>query len=152
MVPNFRYALWFGSNFAKGLLSGRSGGRVWGPRYKGIFDDVDRLSLAEICAKQWCKSVERSCEDFAKLPSEKVITVTYDQVTGNEDCIAALAEFCGISNPDPVLQSYRENVRHGQDDKWRRNISAADQQRMLEIIEPAMKRYAAANAGSKLNT
>ena len=51
------YALWFAHNAALGAISGRKGGKVWGPRYPGIESDAQTKPLVELCALQWQYSV-----------------------------------------------------------------------------------------------
>jgi len=37
----YGYLFWFAANYLKGRMKGRSGGEVWGPRYRGILEDLD---------------------------------------------------------------------------------------------------------------
>lgn len=140
---NYRYVLWFGSNFAKGLLSGRIGGRVWGPRYKGILDDVDHLSLAEVCAKQWQRSVELSLQDLSEIPSGRVFTLSYSQLVSDRDIVRDLAEFSGISDIETVLQHHRDSVRPGNDDKWRDQLHPQTIDRINQLLQPTLDRLSA---------
>ncbi len=51
---------------------------TWGPRYAGIDEDVRRLDLLEVCARQWLHCVELAEHDLGQLPSEQVLTIRYE--------------------------------------------------------------------------
>jgi hypothetical protein len=139
-LQNLGYAGWFATNFAKGLFSGRGGGRVWGPRYPGIDEDVARgRDLAEICAEQWRASVAAAREGLRAIPVERQITIRYDALVGGTDALGEVAEFCGLENVDDVLQAHRARVIAKADDKWRTALSAGQKAKVEAIVAPLQR-------------
>jgi hypothetical protein len=139
-LQNLGYAGWFATNFAKGLFSGRGGGRVWGPRYPGIDEDVARgRDLAEICAEQWRASVAAAREGLRAIPVERQITIRYDALVGGTDALGNVAEFCGLENVDDVLQAHRARVIAKADDKWRTALSAGQKAKVEAIVAPLQR-------------
>ncbi len=139
-LSNISYVVWFAYNFAKGILTGRGGGKVWGPRYRNITSDVENLPLVEICARQWQYCVEKAVAAFNTMPAEKVFTIRYEDLAGNEGEIRRLVEFLGLEDTETVLDWYRENRQGGNDEKWRERMSREDQQRMLEVLHPTLQK------------
>ena len=139
-LQNLGYACWFATNFAKGLLSGRGGGRIWGPRYPGIDQDVAQgLDLVEICAKQWHNSVAAAREDLQSIPAERQITIRYDALVGGTDALRQVAEFCGLTNVESVLEAHRSGVIAKADDRWRVALSAGQKARIESIVAPLLR-------------
>jgi hypothetical protein len=138
-LQNLGYAGWFAANFAKGLLSGRGGGRVWGPRYPGLDEDVARgRDLAEICAEQWRASVAAARDGLRAIPAERQITIRYDALVGGTDALSEVAEFCGLEGVDDVLRAHRARVIARADDKWRSALSPEQKARIEPIVAPLL--------------
>jgi hypothetical protein len=139
-LQNLGYAAWFAANFAKGLLSGRGGGRVWGPRYPGIEDDLARgRDLAEICAEQWRASVGAAIEGLRTIPPERQITISYDALVSGIGALAEVAEFCGLEGIERVLEVHRAKVIASADDKWRTGLSPAQKAKIEPIVGPLLR-------------
>ena len=111
-LANARYALWFARNLASGTVTaGRSGGKLWGPRYPGILDDVAHLPLAGVCARQWARTVEYARADLDALPRDRVFEIRYEDLTANEAALADLVERLALPARDHVLNFWRRHVR-----------------------------------------
>jgi hypothetical protein len=77
-------AFGYASSYAWGLLRkkisrSRMGGVTWGPRYRGIDEDLSDKSILEVCAIQWDRCVQAASSDFSALPSGKVMTIMYEE-------------------------------------------------------------------------
>jgi Sulfotransferase family len=125
---NARYGAWFARNFIKGLASGRQGGRVWGPRYPGIFEDESALPLSEVCAKQWAHSISYTRASLDKLDPGRVFEMRYEDFVRQPQRILDLADFLSLPDPGLVQRSYEANVESTSVDKWRQRLSLQDQQ------------------------
>lgn len=108
-LNEWRYALWF----AKNTLSGTSSAPVWGPRYKGISDDLERLGTAQTCALQWMHSVEH-----ARLSIEPKDThvVRYEQLDDPANGILWLTSSLGLSDCQAVSEAL--NSRYHRTTTW----------------------------------
>ncbi len=135
------YVAWFGYNFAKGLVTGRGGGQVWGPRYKGIMSDIAKeRPLVEICALQWQRSIDNAHEGLKLIDPKNVFTLSYNDLVGNETRILEMLDFAGIEDKNTVMAHYRATVRGGNDEKWRKRLSDDDKDKMLSLITPTLER------------
>ena len=138
-LSNVEYALWFGTNTVKGLFDRRGGGKVWGPRYPGIEKDLESKDLLEICSLQWLHSVQVALEGLKEIPASQTIEVRYEDLVSDENTLASLCEFIGLSDPETVLAAYRKRVQGGQNDKWLERIDPANRERMTEIMGEGLK-------------
>jgi hypothetical protein len=136
-LSNYKYAAWYLSNLLSGIASGKKGVRVWGPRYPGIDMDVSSKTLIEVCAWQWAKSVEYSIRDLAALAPERVLTVRYETLLADEDKVAEIARFTGITDIGLVLNAYRNTVRRDTGGGWDR-LSERDKDLALRIMDPQL--------------
>ena len=139
-LQNIGYAAWFFANYARGLVSGRGGGSVWGPRYPGIGADVAAdKPLAEICARQWAASVETASTDLAALPDDRTITIRYEDLVTGDAALRRVAAFCGLADIDAIAARHAERVDRSTDEKWRGSMSAAEKTAMLAAIDPLLR-------------
>ncbi len=145
------YVMWFGYNFVKGLVTGRGGGQVWGPRYKGIMSDIEiERPLVEICAQQWQRSVESATSSLAKIDPQRVFTLRYNDLVSNEDAIKDLIHFANLSDEEAILDHYRATVRTDNDEKWRKRMNQEDVAKMMGIIAPTLKKLDFATSGGEM--
>lgn len=133
------YAVWFARNSVAGLIAGRGGGGVWGPRYPGIENDLARHDLIEVCALQWLHSVETARRDLADLPSERVFEVRYEDLVTSEAVVQELASYLGLRDRHMILDAYRSDLRAPAMEPWRK-LTVDAQARMLALIEPTLDR------------
>lgn len=138
-ISNVRYALWYALNMLKGRLRGSKGVNIWGPRYPGIQEDLKRMSLVEVCARQWRKSVEFALRDLEGVPSDQRFELRYEALLEDDSIVGLLAAFLGLDDASPMLEYYRENVRHDTLAKWQEALSADQKARMMAIIESTLK-------------
>ena len=140
-LQNVGYVFWFAGNLLKGMVSGRGGGNVWGPRYPGIEADVEAdRDLVEICAEQWRASVEHALAGLEAIPAKRQITIRYDELVSGTDALERVAQFCGLKQVEDVLAAHRERVDTRADTKWQRELDEEEQAAMLAIIEPMLRR------------
>ncbi len=152
-LSSIRYILWFGYNFGKGIITGRGGGQVWGPRYKGIMDDVNnRRSLVEICARQWQSSVENASVSLAQIDPKRVFTLSYSDLVCDENKIQELLDFLELQDQENIIEFYRKNVRADNDEKWHKTLSDEDVNSMMKIIKPSLLRFGFINNRNSQST
>lgn len=116
---NYRYAAWYlASQFRR-----RSTVPVWGPRYRGIDDDVRALPLATVCARQWRRCVERSEHQLSSLDPERVLRLRYEDLVGerHDECLRDLAAFLDV-DPKPLQVEWDRTAVVGNDEKWRSGL------------------------------
>ncbi len=133
---NPAYALWFLRNMLVGLVHGRTGGRVWGPRYPGIYDQLGRIPLSGICATQWLSSVTCARQDLDTIhrKTDRVIEVRYEKLLEGEAEWKRLLAFLNVEDPSPVLQAVHNTLKKPKADRWSK-LSPAVRQPAMEIMQ-----------------
>jgi hypothetical protein len=136
-LANLGYAAWFFWNFSTGLLSGRKGGKVWGPRYRGIDADVQSLSLTQVCAHQWRATVEQARADLRNIPPDRVFEIRYEDLVADDRALRGLITFLGLPDPEATLAAWKARVERSSSVKWHK-MPAQQQTEMLAIIGPLL--------------
>jgi hypothetical protein len=81
LVDAFGYAsIYAWGLFRKKISRRKTGGVTWGPRYRGIDEDLANKSVLEVCAIQWDRCVQAATSDLSYLPSGEVMTVVYEEL------------------------------------------------------------------------
>lgn len=130
------YVYWFAKNFISGVLRGRGGGKVWGPRFPGIDDLVEKVSLAELCAVQWRESVVRAQHGLKTISrtEERVFSIGYEDLVNDERAIKELLEGLQIPNLDQAICYYQSHRRAPEPQRWK-DLSAKDQASIMSIVD-----------------
>lgn len=140
----WRQAPGYAARYAAGLvlrLLGRAdrSTSTWGPRYAGIDADLGRLSLAEVCARQWARCVSLALAGLAEINSERVLTLRYeDLVQEPEGILLEFAHAVGIDDApyrSPVLLRHVSTDNLG---KGHRRLSSETVRMLAPIIDPIM--------------
>ena len=127
---NYRYALWFVRN----MIAHKNAPPVWGPRYKGVEEDAMNLPLHVVCAKQWLRSVVLAEQHLATIPTEQVMSISYEDLISDESVIIGLCGFLGITSDD-VLTRWQATVRKDNDRKWESVLSDVQLREMDKVFE-----------------
>lgn len=101
-ITNLRYMTWFTLNFISGIFSKQSGGKTWGPRYKGIYQELKKKSLEEICATQWKECIEKALRSFENIPDNEHLYASYENFVSSGDSLKSICQFIGISHEMPI--------------------------------------------------
>lgn len=139
-LRNYSYVAWFAGNYVSGLLKGRQGGEVWGPRYKGILDDVASEPLAFVCARQWSRSVDAAEAALAAIPESRRFTIRYEDLVSGPKALAELVDWLGWKDGASVLAAYGGRVTRDFDAQWRRLMSDADKAAMFRAAGDTLAR------------
>jgi len=138
---NIGYIGWFVRNrlrrFASRPGRGQDVNAIWGPRYSGIEGDLASLSLARVCARQWRRCVESATRDLGGLASGEVLEVRYEDLVRDENVVARVAEFAGVSDVSPVVKKYTETIRGDLGGRWRQ-LDEADMAEINDEIEKTL--------------
>ena len=135
---NYDYALWFFLNYLQGVFSGRAGGKVWGPRYRGIDVDADKLSLERVCARQWAKSVLAAHRDLASLERDRVLTLRYEDLVTDPGVLERVMDFLDLPDREAIREFYSATLTSGNNEKWRHNLSLEQQKSIESEVSEAM--------------
>jgi hypothetical protein len=79
LLDSFGYAREYATGLISKLIRPQAQAQhLWGPRYAGIYQDVARLALVEVCAIQWARCVTLAATALQRLPPEQLLTVRYE--------------------------------------------------------------------------
>lgn len=133
------YVYWFAKNFVSGIFQGRAGGKVWGPRFPGIEETVERASLAEVCALQWRESVQQARAGLDALPDAegRVFNISYEDLVHDESALAILLRNLSIPNAEEALHSYQSKRHLSIPQRWKTLVP--DDQEVIGRIVDAMQ-------------
>jgi len=136
---NYRYAIWYLSNMIKGKLRSNRSLQVWGPRYKGIDQDLLKLPLEQVCARQWRRCVETSRDQLKEISPDRVFEVRYEDLVKDSSVLESICQFMGIDDISVVIDSYKLQASIGNVDKWKNNVEYFDFDVVLDEIGPLLE-------------
>lgn len=139
-LRNVRYALWYLKNAVASRIDNRQPFAIWGPRYPGIGEDVQNLSVMEVAAKQWAASVAAADDGFASIPERQRYSIRYEDLVADPSALADLLAFLDIPDPERVITSYEASVQRGKVGSWMM-LQDEQQSAILPLIEPSLQRF-----------
>jgi len=136
---DWRYGAWFAANQLRRLRPGSGTRSIWGPRYPGIDDDLRRMDLESVCARQWVECVSRASAAFDSMATDRVTTVRYEDLAGSSTALAGVCRFIGVTDPAPVLAAHARTTVTSKLDGWRSRLSVADLEKVEETAGPWLR-------------
>ena len=112
--------LWLREKFRRRVLRQKYT-RLWGVRYPGIENDVGKLSVEEIVAKQWVACCRQADQDLAEWHEENLLRIRYETFVA--DPVAESRRVCehvGLPFPDELADRIAAFVDPNRQGKWRR--------------------------------
>jgi hypothetical protein len=116
----------------------------WGPRYRGMDEDLRTRSLVEVCGLQWRRSVERALEDLEKLGPGRVLHLRYERFVASPGAeLARIGRFLGEDWGEEAVAAAVAPVSRGSVGKGGRELDAEQQAVVQEVVLPLMSRLEA---------
>jgi hypothetical protein len=94
---------------------------VWGPRYKGIQEDLKTEDMMIVMARQWSRSSSKAEKDLAHFENGQVLRLRYEDFV--QDPISHLERICahcGLQMTEAMATTAREMVKTDRKLKWQR--------------------------------
>jgi hypothetical protein len=115
--------------------------RVYGARYRGIFEDLDRLDLLTVVARQWAICSHIAERDLASFEPGRVFRLRYEDLVADPvPYLERIWAHCGIEPTPEMYQMAAEVVDPGRQDKWKRFDPGA-LRAVLPELDGEMKRH-----------
>lgn len=114
---------------------------IWGPRYKGIQEDVKTQDLLTVIARQWAIGSKKADADLALFDKGQVLKFRYEDFV--EDPISHLeliCSHCGVEMTNHIVSAANEMVKSDRQLKWQR-FNPGDLARILPEIHEEMERH-----------
>jgi len=94
---------------------------VWGPRYRGIDEDLRDHGMLRVIARQWARCNRKAREDLAKFGNGRVLSFRYeDLIQDPQFVLRRIYDHCGLTCDDSIIRAAEEMVDPGRQEKWLR--------------------------------
>ena len=105
---------------------------IWGPRYKGIQEDLRNEDMLTVIARQWARAARKAERDLARIDDRQLLRV---QVRGLRwkvpiEYLHRICQHCGLQMTDAMADHVRMTVKTDRLDKWQR----FDAQQLARIL------------------
>jgi hypothetical protein len=114
---------------------------IWGPRYRGIQEDLKAHNLLTVIARQWSICSAKAEKDMATFKTGQILRLRYEDFV--EDPISDLERICahcGLEMSGDMVKAAREMVKSDRKLKWQR-FDPRDLALILPEIEDEMQRH-----------
>jgi hypothetical protein len=114
---------------------------LWGPRYKGMEQDLKTHDLLTVIARQWSKCSKKAEKDLTLFDPGQVLRLRYEHFV--EDPISDLERICahcGLKMTNDMLRAASEWVKSDRQLKWRR-FDPHDLAQILPELSDEMQRH-----------
>jgi hypothetical protein len=94
---------------------------IWGPRYKGIQEDLKTQDLLTVIARQWSRSSAKAERDLARFEDGQVLRLRYEDFVENPiSDLERICAHCGLQMTDDMAKTVKEMVKTDRKLKWQR--------------------------------
>ena len=114
---------------------------IWGPRYKGIEDDLKSQDLLTIIARQWARASKKAEADLSLFESGRVLKLSYeDFVERPSEHMQQICAHCALEMTKEMDETVRAVVKRDRSQKWQR-LSPDALAKILPELSPEMTRH-----------
>lgn len=85
LAEAFGYARAYATRVVAAKVGGSSPKGTWGPRYRGIDEDLARFDLLEVCAIQASRCLQAASEGLSAVPAERLLRIRYEDLVGDPE-------------------------------------------------------------------
>jgi len=139
-ISSFPYLKDYLANYLERLLSKENYVQSWGPRYKELASDVEKLSLIEVCGIQWSRSVQCTMKQLSPIrENNNFINVQYENLVQNpKNELSKICDFIHMRDADTVINYGQENIRSDFVDFHKDILSKKDKEKLMPRIESSL--------------
>ena len=132
---NWRHLVWYAKNLFEGRSAGWGKGRIWGVRYPGIEDELQRTTVLEVCARQWAVCVATAMKDLAVIPEERKLEIRYEDLISNgQRQLKRICEFLELPDGTTVEAYHKRTLRPGRTGAWKGKFDAESWAAAMNIM------------------
>ena len=114
---------------------------IWGPRYKGIQEDLRTEDLLTVIARQWSRSSEKAERDLALFDDGQVLRLRYEDFVQNPlSDLERICAHCGLQITDDMAKAVKEMVKTDRNLKWQR-FNPQDLAQIMPELGDEMSRH-----------
>ena len=114
---------------------------IWGPRYRGIQNDLKTRDLLTVIARQWAVCSMKAEKDMAVFENGQVLRLKYERFVENPvSDLERICAHCGFEMSSDMAAAARQMVKPDRNVKWKR-FNPRDLARVLPEIGDEMRRH-----------
>lgn len=114
---------------------------LWGPRYKGMEQDLKTHDLLMVIARQWSECSRKAEKDLALFGNGQVLRLRYEDFVKNPiSDLERICAHCGLEMTNDMVRAANEWVKSDRQLKWHR-FDPHDLARILPEISDEMQRH-----------
>lgn len=114
----------------------------WGPRFAGMDEALRRCTLAEVCALQWQRSVDRADFNFSSIEPERICCLYYESfVTQPEVELQRLGTFLSVPVPKSFARKVTRTVTAGRVGCWQAELDRKTLSVITPLLQETLKRH-----------
>lgn len=122
-------------------ILGRKYLSVWGPRYKGIEEDLKVEDRLTVMARQWARASAKAERDLAGFEDGRVLRLQYeDFVEHPVEHLRRICAHCGLQITREMEETARTTVKTDRKLKWQR-FDRDDLTRIIPELRQEMERH-----------
>jgi hypothetical protein len=114
---------------------------IWGPRYRGIQDDLGTGDLLRVIARQWARASAKAEEDLSRFDDGRVLRLRYeDFVADPVSHMERVFAHCGLAMSPALATLAKQTVKADRNLKWMR-FDPGDLARIIPELSSEMQRH-----------
>ena len=114
---------------------------IWGPRYRGIHEDLKTQDLLTVIARQWSVCSRRAEEGFKLFDNGQILRIKYEDFVNDPiPDLNRICTHCGFELTTEMVRAANELVKSDRQLKWVR-FDPDELARILPEIEEEMARH-----------
>jgi hypothetical protein len=114
---------------------------LWGPRYKGMDQDLKTHDLLTVIARQWSVCSKKAEKDLALFDDGQILRLRYEDFVADPiSDLERICAHCGLEMTNDMVRAGNEWVKSDRQFKWRR-FDPRDLARILPEISEEMERH-----------
>lgn len=113
---------------------------VWGPRYKGIQEDVKTQDMLTVIARQWARAAAKAEHDLASFGEGQLLRLRYEDFVEHPVAdLERICAHCGLQMTPDMARTVSDMVKTDRNLKWQR-FEPNDLARIIPEVADQMKR------------
>lgn len=139
LIDMFYYISKFGFNRVKRFFKREESLSFWGPIYDGISQDVEKLSLMEVCANQWKHCVKNTNADRKLVPEANILDIRYEEFVNDPiSDLKRIAQFCDVELSLEDMKDLTKKVSKKSVGSHKKGFSKEEQKKLNEITKETL--------------
>jgi hypothetical protein len=115
--------------------------KIWGPRYRGIQDDLKTHNLLTVIARQWSICSIKAEKDMALFENKKILRLKYeDFVDDPMPDLRRICAHCGLDMTSNMVETAKKIVTSDRVLKWKR-LDPRDLAKVFPEVSGEMQRH-----------